>query len=153
MIGILEFLGFGRMASSRQEVKEIRISKLSDVINLITNLQSHRLYGAKYLDFSDFCKVIEMMKNKEHLTTKGQIQIKDIVKGMNQTLHFSPPIIHPHPSPLTLTPPHPSPLLPKGVLLTPPRIQRGRQLSPYPKYDMRQHPLPSSPPSPSGVKG
>lgn len=84
MKGILDFLGFGTMAPSRIKVQEIRITKLSDVITFITNLQPHGLYGAKYLDFMDFCKVIEKIKNTEHLTTEGKIQIKNIVKGMNQ---------------------------------------------------------------------
>src|SRR3981189_3303736 len=38
MNAILDFLGFGRMASSRKEVQEIRITKLSDVIYLISKL-------------------------------------------------------------------------------------------------------------------
>jgi len=46
------------------KVPEIIITKLSDIINIITKLKSHKLYGDKNLDLLDFCKVIEMIKNK-----------------------------------------------------------------------------------------
>jgi hypothetical protein len=38
----------------------------------------------KSLDFSDFKKVTEILKNKEHLTEEGFNKILEIKAGMNQ---------------------------------------------------------------------
>ena len=35
------------------------------------------------MDFADFKKVAEIIKNKDHLTDKGFNEIKKIVDGMN----------------------------------------------------------------------
>jgi hypothetical protein len=35
------------------------------------------------LDYADFCKVAELMKNKAHLTAEGLEQIKKIRANMN----------------------------------------------------------------------
>jgi hypothetical protein len=36
------------------------------------------------LDYEDFCKVAELMKNKAHLTQEGLNQILKIKDGMNK---------------------------------------------------------------------
>ncbi|KAG0122503.1 putative homing endonuclease, mitochodrion [Tuber indicum] len=41
------------------------------------------LKGAKVKDFEDFCKVAELISNKEHLTEKGLNKILQIKSGMN----------------------------------------------------------------------
>ncbi len=64
--------------------REIVISRLSSLIILTDKLKEHRLYGAKYLDFLDFCKGIEIIKSKKHLTQEGQSEINKIYSGMNQ---------------------------------------------------------------------
>lgn len=87
--GIIKFLNFGSISKiktlkSKSEVREIVISKLSSIIILIDNLKEHRLYGAKYLDFLDFCKGIEIIRSKKHLTQEGKSELKKIYSGMNQ---------------------------------------------------------------------
>ena len=41
------------------------------------------LIGIKALDFADWFKVAELIKNKAHLTPKGLEEIREIKKGMN----------------------------------------------------------------------
>jgi hypothetical protein len=64
--------------------REIIISRLSSIIILIDKIKEHRLYGAKYLDFLDFCKGIEIIKSKKHLTPAGKSELNQIYSGMNQ---------------------------------------------------------------------
>jgi len=40
------------------------------------------------LDFADFCKVAELMKNKAHLTQEGLEEIRQIKAGMNTRREF-----------------------------------------------------------------
>jgi len=59
----------------------------------ITNIQNLNIfidlfklipfYGAKALDYSDFCKIITIINNKEHLTKKGMLKAVKLVQGMN----------------------------------------------------------------------
>jgi hypothetical protein len=41
------------------------------------------LHGLKYKNFTDFCKVADIMKEKGHLTEEGLDQIRLIKAGMN----------------------------------------------------------------------
>lgn len=87
---ITQFLGFGSISKiktleSHSEVREIIISRLSSIIALTEKLSGeHRLYGAKYWDFLDFCRGIEIIKSKKHLTETGLSDLKKIYSGMNQ---------------------------------------------------------------------
>jgi hypothetical protein len=41
------------------------------------------------LDFNDFCKIADFMKNKSHLTSEGLEQIRHIKSGMNRGRVYS----------------------------------------------------------------
>lgn len=61
------------------------VVKFSDVYDtIIPFLAKHPLHGAKKLDFEDFCKVGELMKQKAHLTVEGLNEIRTIKMGMNK---------------------------------------------------------------------
>lgn len=63
---------------------ELTIGSLEDIIKIIIPFfTKYPLQGAKRLDFADFCKVAELMKNKAHLTPEGLDQIREIKSGMN----------------------------------------------------------------------
>jgi hypothetical protein len=47
-------------------------------------LDKYPIQGKKSLDFFDFKKVAEMLKNKEHLTSEGFNKILDIKARMNE---------------------------------------------------------------------
>jgi len=59
-------------------------SKFSDITEkIIPFLNKYLILGIKSKNFDDFCKVAELMKSKEHLTSDGLEKIKLIKKGMN----------------------------------------------------------------------
>jgi hypothetical protein len=41
------------------------------------------LQGVKSLDYADWCRVAELIKDKKHLTQEGLDQIRKIKAGMN----------------------------------------------------------------------
>ncbi len=62
----------------------ILVRKLSEITEILVPLfKNHKLHGTKRLDFEDFCKIGELMNNKEHLTQIGLDKITEIKKGMN----------------------------------------------------------------------
>ena len=63
-------------------------------IKLYPFFNDYPIQGIKSLDFADFKKVAEIIKNKDHLTDKGFNEIKKIVDGMNldrRDTHNPPP--------------------------------------------------------------
>lgn len=61
------------------------VNKLLDIEQkIIPFIRKNPLYGVKLRDFEDFCKVVQIVNNKEHLTPKGLEEIKKIKSGMNR---------------------------------------------------------------------
>lgn len=61
------------------------VNKLSDILEkVIALLKRYPIYGIKALDFADFCKAGQLIKNQEHLTIKGSVLILKLKKGMNR---------------------------------------------------------------------
>jgi hypothetical protein len=44
--------------------------------------------GVKSEDFNDWCKIAELIKNREHLTKEGLDQIQKIQSSMNSNRFF-----------------------------------------------------------------
>jgi hypothetical protein len=71
---------------------KFKISQHHKDIQLMNNIKSiilplfnnHPLIGNKKFDFLDFCKIVSLVNNKEHLTLKGLESIKQIKSGMNK---------------------------------------------------------------------
>jgi len=83
MTTLIKFFGCGQYIK-RGSIGEFQITKLSDLVDtLIPFFKKHPIIGVKSNDFKDFCKVAELMQNKEHLTTEGLNQIRLIKAGMN----------------------------------------------------------------------
>jgi len=60
------------------------VMKFADINEkIIPFFKEYSPQGVKSLDFSDFCKVAEIIKTNDHLTEKGLEQIKLIKSGMN----------------------------------------------------------------------
>jgi len=59
-----------------------KFENLNDKV--IPFFQKYPILGAKALDFADFCEVVELMKNKAHLTPEGLEEIRKIKMGMNK---------------------------------------------------------------------
>ena len=63
----------------------LTVSKLSEINDKIIPLfNKYPLQSSKKLDFDDFCEVVELMKNKAHLTTEGLDKIREIQARMNR---------------------------------------------------------------------
>ena len=64
---------------------EFRVCSFKDIIEkVIPFFDQYSLYGAKSLDYEDFCKIASMMKSKTHLTVSGLEQIRKIKSNMNR---------------------------------------------------------------------
>lgn len=76
--------GYIRVNKNKSWV-EFVVVKFSDVYGtVIPFLAKYPLHGTKKLDFEDFCKVGELMKQKAHLTVEGLNEIRTIKMGMNK---------------------------------------------------------------------
>ena len=84
MISLIELLQCGKIFKNR-ETFDFKVYKLSDILNkIIPFFKKYPILGVKALDFADFCKAAELMKNKAHLTKDGLEQIRKIKAGMNR---------------------------------------------------------------------
>ena len=80
----IELLKCGKIFKNR-EAFDFRVFKLSDILNIIIPFfKKYPILGMKALDFDDWCKVAELMKNKMHLTAEGLEEIRKIKAGMNK---------------------------------------------------------------------
>lgn len=71
--------------SKNNSIIEFRVSSLKDIIEkIIPFFKKYPLYGAKRLEYLDFCKVVNMMNSKTHLTELGLEEIRKIKSNMNR---------------------------------------------------------------------
>ena len=64
---------------------DFRIQKLNDIFSIVIPFfKKFPIHGVKLLDFEDFCKVAELIKNKAHLNPSGLEEIAKIKSGMNR---------------------------------------------------------------------
>ena len=62
-----------------------RVSKLSDICDkIIPFFNKYQIQGVKLMDYRDWCKVSELMKNKAHRTEQGLQEIRKIKVGINK---------------------------------------------------------------------
>lgn len=84
---LAEFLGCGSVKQYGQTAYRWRVSNIKDVNRLITTFKEKevQILGAKALDFADFCKAVEIINSKAHLTRVGLETIRTLSNGMNST--------------------------------------------------------------------
>nr|QCW06929.1 hypothetical protein [Drechslerella brochopaga] len=82
---LIEYLGCGYYKlRPDKSAGDFIVSKFSDINEkIIPFFKLYPIVGVKALDFSDFCKVAEIIKTNDHLTEKGFEQIKLIKSNMN----------------------------------------------------------------------
>lgn len=82
--GIVDFFHCGRVEYRKQEACDFTVTSFKAIEeNIIPFFLKYPLLGFKSLNFLDFKKVVEIMKNKEHLTEEGLKKIKKIKASMN----------------------------------------------------------------------
>ena len=70
--------------STKRETSLLQIKNNFDILNkIIPFFNKYPILGVKSLDFADFKKVAELVKNKEHLNKSGLSEIIKIVEQMN----------------------------------------------------------------------
>ena len=81
-----KFWGCGKVFLRFRENKvDFQILKFRDLCEKVLPLfQSTDLQGVKSKDFADFCKAIEIIKKKEHLTAEGLDKLRALKQGMNR---------------------------------------------------------------------
>ena len=83
LICIMKYLGCGNVYKKGKGF-DYRVTKLSDIEKKIIPLfKKYRIRGVKAIDFEDWCRAAELMKNQKHLTAEGLEEIKQIKAGMN----------------------------------------------------------------------
>ena len=84
MRSLIELLKSGKIYKNR-DTFDFRVTKFDDIVNkIIPFFKKYPILGVKALDFADFCKAAELMKNKAHLTKDGLEEIRKIKAGMNR---------------------------------------------------------------------
>ena len=67
-----------------------QVSSYKDIANkIIPFLDENRLLTSKYLNYMAFKQAINLMIDKEHLTTEGIIKIQELANLMNTKRSFS----------------------------------------------------------------
>lgn len=82
---ICNYLECGKYYSNtKRNEGSVTVTKFSDIdLKIIPFFKNYPIIGIKALDFEDFYKIGELIKNKEHLTIKGLEKIEKIKSGMN----------------------------------------------------------------------
>lgn len=63
---------------------EIRLTQFENIKKIILFFKNHPILGMKSLDFQDFCKIVDLMKEDKHLTVDGLNEIRIIKSKMNR---------------------------------------------------------------------
>ena len=83
-ISFIAYFNCGRI-SKQGEVIYFMVTEFNEIQKkIIPFFQKYPLHSVKALDFKDFCRVAELIKNKKHLTAEGLEEIRNIKAGMNR---------------------------------------------------------------------
>lgn len=70
-------------AGSDKNVSNFKITNLPEINKFIELFREGQLQGAKALDYSDFCKAVNLVNQKVHLTKEGVEDLEKISTNMN----------------------------------------------------------------------
>jgi hypothetical protein len=84
---IRNYFNIGKIysTSATGTVSDYKLFSLKDILLFIDLFKNTQLLGAKALDYTDFCTIVGLIQNKEHLTLEGIKTIKEISSNMNST--------------------------------------------------------------------
>jgi hypothetical protein len=84
MRSLVDYFGCGNVYFYK-EIVEFKITKFSDLHDkVIPFFHNFPIQGVKRLNYLDWCKVAELMKNRDHLTEEGLSKIRKLKAGMNR---------------------------------------------------------------------
>lgn len=84
MRSIIDYLGCGNIQVGDHAVY-FRVDKFLDINEkIIPFFDKYPLLGIKSLDYLDWCKAVELINNKDHLTKEGLEQLRILKTGMNR---------------------------------------------------------------------
>ena len=88
LVSLVNFLGCGSVSKDR-DAFNFKVTNFWDIENKIIPLfNKYPILGIKSKDFKDFCLVVELMKDKAHLTKEGLEQIRQIKADTNKKREF-----------------------------------------------------------------
>jgi hypothetical protein len=82
----IDYLGCGKIEKVLTKPNEVRfvVYKYRDILTkIVPFFLNYPLQGIKWQDYQDFCKIANIMENKDHLTEGGLKKIKSLKSGMN----------------------------------------------------------------------
>ncbi len=82
---ICKFLGEGKVYLGTNSISNFKIFNLKGVNAFILKFKEAQLLGAKALDYSDFCKAIDLINNNSHKTEEGLATFENIIACINST--------------------------------------------------------------------
>ena len=83
---LVTYFDCGSVQKSGDSVGEFCVAKFENLIlKIIPFIEKHPIIGSKALDFSDFKKVADLIKEKAHLSKKGLEKILAIKSQMNRS--------------------------------------------------------------------
>lgn len=83
MGSFVDYLGCGRLSVSKNAAY-YTCSKFSDISEkIIAFFSKYEILGVKSEDFKNFCRALEIVKSKNHLTKEGFNNIRKIKANMN----------------------------------------------------------------------
>jgi hypothetical protein len=81
----VHYFNCGRYSLSSPEAGDFIITKFEDIYTkIIPFFNKYPLKGSKSLDFYDFNRAAELIRNKSHLTSEGFKSIKEIKLATNR---------------------------------------------------------------------
>ena len=79
-------LGVGKIYNQGNDGIQLRVESLKELLILITHFDNYPLITKKRFDYICLKKAILLIKNKEHLTPKGLIELVSIRASMGKGL-------------------------------------------------------------------
>ncbi len=77
------FFGCGSIVVNHGDRMEYRARGIKDLTIIVSFFKRHTMYTSKQKNFLLFSEVIQLMKNKQHLNTKGLHKIVALASSMN----------------------------------------------------------------------
>ena len=80
---LVEYLGCG-FISERGDIVDFHVTNFNDIYyKIIPFFEKYQIIGVKLENFNDFCKIANLVNNKEHLTLEGLTKIRELKLKMN----------------------------------------------------------------------